>query len=61
MADVTVRVPADRIELVEDAHLAIAHSLCVAVREQLWAMAGPEDRTVDPSPLADSVVVDLTA
>jgi hypothetical protein len=28
-------VPADAIELVEDAHLVIAHSLCVALREKL--------------------------
>ncbi|MDP9469693.1 MAG: SIS domain-containing protein [Chloroflexota bacterium] len=40
LADVTVRVPAGRIELVEDAHLVIAHSLCVAVRERLRAEAG---------------------
>jgi D-sedoheptulose 7-phosphate isomerase len=31
----TIRVPADQIEQVEDAHLAIAHSLCVALRQQL--------------------------
>jgi len=28
-------VPSDRIEVVEDAHLIVAHSLCVAVRERL--------------------------
>ena len=62
MADVTIRVPSDRIELVEDAHLAVAHSLCVAVREQLRAAAaGLEGRVVHPGPLADPVVVDLTA
>lgn len=37
LADLAVRVPADRIEVVEDAHLAIAHSLCVAVRAHLTA------------------------
>ncbi len=40
LADVIVRVPAGPIELVEDAHLVIAHSICVAVREQLRAEAG---------------------
>lgn len=35
LADVVVNVPSDRIEVVEDAHLVVAHSLCVAVRERL--------------------------
>jgi D-sedoheptulose 7-phosphate isomerase len=35
LADVAVNVPSDRIEIVEDAHLVVAHSLCVAVRERL--------------------------
>ncbi|MBA3449719.1 MAG: SIS domain-containing protein [Chloroflexia bacterium] len=35
MADTVVRVPSDRKEVVEDAHLIVAHSLCVAVRERL--------------------------
>ena len=38
-ADLTVRVPAEAIEQVEDAHLAIAHSLCVALRARLAAEA----------------------
>jgi len=37
LVDVAVNVPADRIEVVEDAHLIVAHSLCVAVRERLAA------------------------
>jgi D-sedoheptulose 7-phosphate isomerase len=37
LVDVTVTVPSDRIEVVEDAHLIVAHSLCVAVRERLAA------------------------
>jgi D-sedoheptulose 7-phosphate isomerase len=32
--DLVIRVPSDRIEIVEDAHLIVAHSLCVAVRER---------------------------
>ena len=35
LVDVVVNVPSDRIEVVEDAHLIVAHSLCVAVRERL--------------------------
>src|SRR5215204_4925192 len=35
MSDVIVNVPSDRVEVVEDAHLVVAHSLCVAVRERL--------------------------
>lgn len=39
LADVVVRVPAPSIEQVEDAHLIIAHSICVALRERLCANA----------------------
>ncbi len=35
LADHTVRVPSDSIEQVEDAHVVIAHSVCVAMRSQL--------------------------
>lgn len=35
LADLTIRVPAGPIEQVEDAHLAIGHSLCVALRERM--------------------------
>src|ERR687894_1715821 len=35
LGDVVVNVPSDRIEIVDDAHLVVAHSLCVAVRERL--------------------------
>jgi D-sedoheptulose 7-phosphate isomerase len=35
LADVLVTVPSDRIEIVEDAHLIVAHSLCVAARERV--------------------------
>lgn len=41
LADLAIRAPADRIEIVEDAHMAIGHSLCVAARA---ALAG---RTAD--------------
>ena len=39
LAELTIRVPARSIEQVEDAHLAIAHSLCVALRVRLRAAA----------------------
>jgi D-sedoheptulose 7-phosphate isomerase len=39
LAELTIRVPARSIEQVEDAHLAIAHSLCVALRAQLRTTA----------------------
>ncbi len=35
LADFTIYVPSQLIEQVEDAHLVIAHSLCVVLREQL--------------------------
>lgn len=35
MVDLALRVPSDSIELVEDAHMVIAHSVCVALRERL--------------------------
>ncbi len=37
LADLTVRVPSDQIEQVEDAHVVIAHSVCVALRARLEA------------------------
>jgi D-sedoheptulose 7-phosphate isomerase len=40
LADHVILVPADRIEVVEDAHLVVAHSICVAVRERLAARQG---------------------
>ncbi len=35
LADLVARVPADPIEQVEDAHMIIAHSLCVTLRKRL--------------------------
>jgi D-sedoheptulose 7-phosphate isomerase len=35
LSDLAICVPSDSIEQVEDAHLIIAHSLCVALREYL--------------------------
>jgi D-sedoheptulose 7-phosphate isomerase len=41
LVDVVVNVPSDRIEVVEDAHLVAAHSLCVVVRERLASCQPP--------------------
>ena len=40
MSDVLITVPSDSMEVVEDAHLIVSHSLCVATREHL-AMSLP--------------------
>ena len=45
LVDVVVYVPSDRIEVVEDAHLVAAHSLCVTVRERLAAGETPAPPT----------------
>lgn len=39
LADLLIRVPAQPIEQVEDMHMAIAHSLCVVLRERLRTQA----------------------
>lgn len=48
LADLVVRVPADSAEQVEDAHLIVGHSLCVAIRAHLQDRAGPSGPRVDP-------------
>src|ERR687894_3133344 len=45
LVDVLVNVPSDTIEVVEDAHLIVAHSLCVAVRERLASGETPVPAT----------------
>lgn len=37
LVDVDVRVPSDSIEQVEDAHVVVAHSVCVALRNAIQA------------------------
>lgn len=37
IVDVTLRIPSDSIEQVEDAHVIVAHSLCVALRDSIQA------------------------
>ncbi len=53
LADFTIYVPSQSIEQVEDAHLVIAHSLCVVLREQLRTEAVL--REVDCSVLKKSI------
>jgi fructoselysine-6-P-deglycase FrlB-like protein len=68
LAHLTVRVPADageRIEQVEDAHLAIGHSLCVALRRRLSgrrnADSTPERQQALPTSVADLIVIERAA
>jgi D-sedoheptulose 7-phosphate isomerase len=61
LADVAINVPADRIELVEDGHLVIAHSLCVAVGERIAERAvRPLDEVIVETRLQPAAV-DLSA
>ncbi len=53
LADFTIYVPSQLIEQVEDAHLVIAHSLCVVLRERLRTEALLRD--VDCAVLKKSV------
>lgn len=53
LADLTIRVPSGSIEQVEDAHLVIAHSLCVALRQRLSTEARAQ--TTDGNAVADSM------
>ena len=42
LSDYTIRVPSDSIEQVEDAHMAITHSVCVVLRARLRAEASEQ-------------------
>lgn len=53
VADLTIRVPADPIEQVEDAHMVMAHSLCVAIRERLRVSS--HDIAIGPRGVARSI------
>lgn len=54
LADLVIGVPSDRIEQVEDAHLLVAHSLCVALRGEIAAEAAAQ--TLVLNALDDSIV-----
>ena len=62
LADFTIYVPSQPIEQVEDAHLVIAHSLCVVLREQLRteAVLREVDRSVLKKSIDQHVMADLT-
>jgi D-sedoheptulose 7-phosphate isomerase len=47
LVDLNVRVPSDVIEQVEDVHVMIAHSVCVALRERLESESFPSDNLLD--------------
>jgi len=55
LADLTIRVPSACIEQVEDAHLMIAHSVCVALRGRLAQRAARtahvDERAPFPAPV----------
>ena len=63
LSDLTLRVPSASIELVEDAHMVIAHSLCVALRERLRAemQARVSDVAVLHSTTGEPVAVEVGA
>ena len=50
LADLAVCVPSETIEQVEDAHLIVAHSLCVALRQHLRDAAPARRALTDPAP-----------
>lgn len=49
LADLVIRVKGGPIEQVEDAHLVIAHSLCVALRGRLQAQAAAQTSELEPA------------
>lgn len=53
--DLSVRVPSPCIEQVEDAHLMIAHSLCVALRERLHALAAVQGQAPKNAALYEAI------
>ncbi|ACZ37488.1 sugar isomerase (SIS) [Sphaerobacter thermophilus DSM 20745] len=50
LADLAVCVPSETIEQVEDAHMIVAHSLCVALRQHLRVSAPARRVLTDPAP-----------
>lgn len=61
LADLSILVPSPSIEQVEDAHLAIAHSLCVALRQRLFAEAAllEVEQSVFHSLMAETAIGEL--
>ncbi|HEY7060970.1 MAG TPA: SIS domain-containing protein [Chloroflexota bacterium] len=61
LADVLVRVPAESIEQVEDAHLAVAHSVCVALRARLQTEAAAPPGACAPADAEPAAVLAASA
>jgi D-sedoheptulose 7-phosphate isomerase len=61
LANLTIRVPANSIEQTEDAHLAIAHSLCVVLRRRLYIEAALREveQSVLPQMVAKTTIAEL--
>jgi D-sedoheptulose 7-phosphate isomerase len=61
LANLTIRVPAQSIEQAEDAHLIIAHSICVVLRRRLYIEAALHEveQSVFPQMLADTTLSEL--
>lgn len=59
--DLNIRVPSDSIEQVEDAHLMLAHSVTVAVRERLRAdlLAHANETMLIAEPLVEPVAIEV--
>ena len=60
LADLTIRIPAQLREKVEDVHLIIAHSLCVVLRRQLYVEAALQEveQSVFPHTIVGTAVVE---
>ena len=54
MADLTIRVQSDSIEQVEDAHVAICHCVCVALRSWIQRAKAQSRVDQDAAPLVSS-------
>ncbi len=63
LANLTIRVPAQSIEQAEDAHLVIAHSLCVVLRRRLYIEAALREveQSVFPRIVAETSTAELNS
>lgn len=61
LCDLTIRVPARSIEQVEDVHMAIAHTVCVAIRERLHALSSARLAAALAAPNVRPLEGELTA
>lgn len=55
LVDLAIRAPSEQIEVVEDAHLAMTHSFCVAARS---CLAGEVDRVIVEIPSQNEVALE---